>query len=238
MNNSNFNWHSFWKDYRNIDFKSEDDLFIQVGKTVNGQPISRLVFMAMIEDIASSLELNSSDTMLEMCCGNGLLTLPLSEFVNEVVAFDFTDHLIATAQKFRTNSKITYRIADANSNFFEAFALQRMPNKFLMNDSLGYFTLQELKAIIVRIMDNSDHFRFYITGVPNDALKWNFYNTEERKQAYIASVNAGETSGKGIGHWWDMQLIQQLADELSLICTISNQPESISNYRTNILLCK
>jgi hypothetical protein len=238
MSIKEFNWKSFWKEYRNIDCLNEDDLFFQVGKTINGRPISKQMFQDMIEDVVANLTLKPEDTLLEMCCGNGLLTQPLSDFVSYVYAFDFTEHLIDTAIKERFSNKITYTVGDAKADFFSKFDFHENPNKFLMNDSLGYFTFSELLNIIERIMDRCDNFSFYITGVPDEDLKWNFYNTEERKTAYLVEVAAGDITAKGIGYWWRKQEFEAIAQKLNISCWIVNQPENISNYRSNVLFSK
>ena len=232
MINKKNNWIDFWSSYRKIDADCDADLFIQVGKTINGIPISSIRLQEMVNDICSNLNLQSSDSLFEMCCGNGLLTLPLSKIVNKVYAFDFTSDLVATALKFCNNSNINYTVADANSNFFNNFKFEEKPTKYLMNDSLAYFKPNELLQIINRIIEFNRKFTFYLTGVPNNALMWNFYNTEERKKLYFESVKKGDIFLDGIGNWWNMQDIYNIAKQFSLECEIIN---SIDNYRSNIL---
>jgi len=235
MDNKDFDWKKFWKQYRNIDFKCENDLFIQVGKTINGSPISAITFKLMLEDIVENLALSKNDVIMEMCCGNGLLTLPLSEFVYEIYAFDFTEHLIDTAKKTRKNKNITYEVCDANEDFFKKFKIINFPGKYLMNDSLGYFKPIDLKKIIINIKKEIPNFNLYITGIPNYDLKWNFYNTEERRLEYFTDISNGEISGRGIGYWWKMSELADIAKDLNLSYKINDQHSMISSYRSNIL---
>jgi SAM-dependent methyltransferase len=236
MIDSNYNWHTFWSQYRNIDYQSESDLFVQVGKTIHGAPISNSVFIQMIEDIVTQLELSPQDTLVDMCCGNGLLTLPISEFVRYIYAFDFTEHLIATAKQHRSNTKIHYAVADANRPFINELRITNAPQKYLMNDSLGYFNTTQLSSIIKHIQDTNHNFKLYVTGVPDDALKFNFYNTDERKRNYYAAVASGEASFQGIGKWWPMHEIVDIADTLNVKIRTQPQPNCISNYRSNVLI--
>jgi hypothetical protein len=196
------------------------------------------MFEIMIQDVVKKLSLRGDDVLLEMCCGNGLLTLPLSIYVKQIFAFDFTEHLVETAIKERKNDKIQYAVGDAKSDFFFNFEMTETPTKFLMNDSLGYFSPIELTQIIERITARTDHFLFYITGVPNENLKWNFYNTDERKAEYLVGLASGDTTAKGIGNWWKTEEFTRIAENLKISCVIENQEAHISNYRSNVLFKK
>lgn len=230
-------WQSFWKDYRTIDTQQEADLFFQVGKTIDKLPITYDIFTKMIEDIVQSLKLTKNDILLELCCGNGLLTYPLSNFSKFVYAFDFAKKMIDNAKRFKNNGNIIYTVGDAKTNFFELFEFEGMPNKFLINDSLAYFAQDDLKTILATILNYSKNFSFYITGIPSEELKWNFYNTEERKKTYLSDVENGDCYNNGMGKWWSIIELKQLAEEYGLECIIE-MPSKFYNYRVNALLGK
>jgi hypothetical protein len=187
----------------------------------------------MVEDIKVKLGLETNDILLEMCCGNGLLSKPLSNFVDELYAFDFTSRLIEAANKYMFSENVTYKVGDAKENLSELFVYKKSPNKFLMNDSLGYFTTQDLFKILQQIYKSP--FRFYITGIPCDSLKWNFYNTESRKKRYFELLNSGNEHFDGIGKWWDSGDLIGLASEFNLGISIERQPIAMSNFRINVL---
>ena len=228
------NWQDFWRNYRKNKV-TEDylDLFYQVGKTINKLPIQQNIFDQMILDIINKLELNENDILLELCCGNGLLTKPLSFFVNKIYAFDFTEHLISTAKLKNQNENIEYAVGDVKSDFLNLFSISKMPNKYLMNDSLGYFTVSDLEKILINIKKSS--FIIYITGIPNDLLKWNFYNTEERKFKYKENVKNGDEFNDGIGRWWKDSELYELSIKLNLKLEIENQHNEISSFRMNAI---
>ena len=230
-------WQSFWNSYRTIEAQQEADLFFQVGKTVNKLPISYDIFTKMVENIVQSLKLTKKDILLELCCGNGLLTYPLSNFSRFVYAFDFAKQMIDNAKRFKNNENINYTVGDAKANFFELFEFVEMPNKFLINDSLAYFTADDLQTILATILENSKNFSFYITGIPCEELKWNFYNTEERKKTYLSDVENGDSYNNGMGKWWSIEELKQLALAHGLECIIE-MPSKFYNYRVNALLEK
>jgi len=227
-------WQTFWDHYRNIEVIQESDLFFQVGKTINKRPVNSLILKNMIEDIVQSLKLSKDDVLMELCCGNGLLTYPLSNFSKFIYAFDFTKQMIDNAEKFNHKINIIYKEGNANSDFFKLFDFEEKPNKFLINDSLAYFTLDDLKAIMAIIVRNSNSFSFYITGIPCEELKWNFYDTEERKKDYFSNLETGDIYNSGMGRWWFHSELQGVAMEFGLKCTIE-MPSKFYNYRMNAL---
>jgi SAM-dependent methyltransferase len=235
---SKIDWEAFWAQYRNIESKEEKDLYYQVGKTINEQPIVAEAFNQMIENIVQTLSLNENDVLLELCCGNGLLTKPLSDFIKYVYAFDFSEHLVETAIKFKQKENIFYTKGDAKSDFFNLFEFQELPNKFLMNDSLAYFSPNDLRKIIENISNRNTFFSFYITCIPNDALKWNFYNTPERKQKYLTGLENGDEINNGLGRWWKENEFLEIGESLNLNVVLTNQYDSVSNYRINVLFEK
>lgn len=228
-------WKSFWKKYRDVDAIQEGDLFFQVGKTINKLPVANEVLTQMIEDIVQSLCLNKNDILLELCCGNGLLTFLLSDFSKSVYAFDFTEQMIVNAKKFKQKDNIIYTVGDAKTNFFQLFETKEKPNKFLINDSLAYFNRNELRTIIRTIVENINSFSFYITGIPCDELKWNFYDNDERKRGYISNVEKGDLFNNGLGRWWQIAELEEIAKEFGLECLIE-KPTKVYNYRMNVLL--
>lgn len=228
-------WRSFWKSYNNIEPVQEDDLYIQVGKTNNKKPISKEIFENIVTDIAQKLELKSSDILLEMCCGNGLFTHSLSNTVKYIYAFDFTESLIDTAKKYKSGSNIEYVVGDAKQDFTKIFR-DKLPviQKFLMNDTTAYFSPEDLSLVIERIYGISEDFRFYLTNIPNNEKKWDFYNTPERKEKYLHAVQTGDIFLGGIGRWWEASELSNIAKKHSLKLEIQELDNEYS-YRFNAL---
>ena len=235
------NWQSFWDSYRNADARSEDDLFVQVGKTIAREPIPRDMFANMVERIVERLQLGREDHLLDMCCGNGLVSFELASVAARVSAVDFADHLIRAARTFKSLPNIDYRVGDVTlpiSDLVGAVAADDLPDKFLMNDALAYFDPEALGTIVDNIRDARDGkpFRFLLTGIPNSALKWNFYDTPERKLRHAEHLRAGDDANDGMGRWWDAGEIEAACAERGLQVDIQNQPDSISDYRMDALI--
>ena len=236
-------WQSFWGNYRNADARSEDDLFVQVGKTIARQPIPRDMFASMVERIIGRLELGREDHLLDMCCGNGLISFELAQVAGRVSGVDFADHLIKAAMEFKSLPNIEYRVGDvtlpiANLIGGAPKGAGDVPDKYLMNDALAYFDPETLGAILGNICVARDGkpFRFLLTGIPNSALKWNFYDTPERKLRHEENLGAGDDTNDGLGRWWEPVEVEAVCSRWGLQVRIDNQPDTLSNYRMDALI--
>ncbi len=237
------NWQQFWdtfllKRYGKEKVQNEDDLFLQVARTVNRKPVSREVFDLIIAQISSNLELTKDDVLVDFCCGNGLFTYELRDKVKQIIGVDFSQNIIDTANKYKASTNIAYCLGSA-TEYMDSFRTAwpgLIPDKYLMNDSLAYFTNINLERILKGIMSVSEKFTFLTRGVPNEDLKWNYYNTPERKQFYHNLQAKGDLTNDGLGSWWKPADIQAICNDLKLKCVIRNQELPLSDYRMDIII--
>jgi hypothetical protein len=231
------NWHEFWSGYCKGEVKNEHDLFVEVGKTVAKEPISQAAFDLSIDLVRRDLELNGSDRLLELCCGNGLMTLRLAPFVREIRAVDFAQHLIDSARKFRNVANVQYVCAEAAGYISELAANETfVPSKILLSDALGYFEPDALASVLASASKLTTHkLIFAATGIPCDDLKWNFYNTPERVRRYEENQRLASNSNDGIGRWWRREELERLARDQDLNLVIKDQPTELSNFRVDAI---
>jgi SAM-dependent methyltransferase len=230
-------WKDFWTTYRYDGTLSEERLFEQVGRTVNGKPIAPEAFALTGQQASDLLELGPDDVLFEYCCGNGLVTFELAQSVREVVAVDFTEHLIAGATQFRQRKNIRYVVGDALEPL-EQWLNGARPNKFLMAAALQHFEPAGLDRILANICKVAapGTFRFLLTSIPNDARKWTFYDTPQRKERYLANVAAGSVTNDGLGRWWTGDEISAIAVRHGLAVEIIEEPAALGSYRMSALL--
>lgn len=236
-------WQEFWdnflmKRHGKEEVQTEEDLYLQVARTVNRKPITKEAFDKIIEQITEDLALSADDVLVDFCCGNGLFTYELRDKVKQIIGIDFSQPIIDTANKFRSAANITYCLGSVvgymqtfNDNWPDT-----KPNKYLMNDSLAYFTVGDLEGMLNGIKGVSEAFTFLTRGVPNDGLKWNYYNTPERKQFYDELQAKGDLTNDGLGRWWKHTEVQAVCDKLQLNCVIRNQQLPLSDYRMDIII--
>ena len=238
-------WQEFWDTfladrYGKKQAESEDDLYLQVGQTVNRRPVDKAIFIKTIEQIALDLSLSDSDVLVDFCCGNGLFTYEFKDKVKQIIGVDFSPTIIEAANKFKSAPNITYclgSVTEFMKTFSKAFP-GIAPTRYLMNDSLAYFTTAELEQMLQDICRVSEDFIFLAKGVPSDELKWNYYNTEERKQRYYNYPLNGDFTNDGIGKWWPPEEIKSICDKLKLSCVIRNQQLPLSDYRMDVIISR
>jgi Methyltransferase domain len=239
------NWQEYWDKfllnrYGKEEVQSEDDLYFQVARTVNRKPVAKVVFDAIIAGITEDLDLTQNDILVDFCCGNGLFTYELKDKVKQIIGIDFSQNIIDTANKFRPAGNITYCLGGV-VEYMKSFAAKWPgiePNKYLMNDSLAYFPATGLEEMLKAIVAVSRSFRFLIRGVPNDELKWNYYNTPERKEFYANLLAKGDLTNDGLGTWWQQADIKSVCGKLNLQCVVRNQQLPVSDYRMDVMISK
>src|SRR5690606_21016480 len=132
-----------------------------------------------ISRIVELLELEAEDHLMDLCCGNGLVTRELACEVALVTAVDFAAHLIETARNHCGANNISYVEGDVLEEIRRV--REPPPRKFLMNDALAYFSPETLGHLVDAMQEvtGGGAMRAMLTGVPDDARKWNFYDTPE-----------------------------------------------------------
>jgi SAM-dependent methyltransferase len=237
------NWQEYWDKfllnrYGKEEVQTEDDLFMQVARTFNRKPVEKEVFDIILLEIAATLKLSPTDVLVDFCCGNGLFTYELRDKVKQIIAVDFSQSIIDAAHKFKSADNITYCLGDVVSymkTFTDTWPGVK-PDKYLMNDSLAYFSSTDLEDMLKNIMTVSDQFEFLLRGVPNDKLKWNYYNTPERKLFYADLIAKGDLTNFGLGSWWNMEDIQHICKQLNLNILLKDQQPPVSDFRTDIVI--
>lgn len=231
-------WREFWKNYRNREVHSEGDLYFQVGKTIEGRPIREDVFRMMVKRIVRGLELQLDDHLLDMCCGNGLITRQLAPHVERVTAVDFAHHLILAAKTHGALQNIEYIEGDAVDGLSAVRATP--PTKFLMNDSLAYFDPKSFARLLAAIVETRPlgPVRVLITGIPDDDRKWVFYDTPERRLRYDEGLASGSGHNDGLGRWWRADEIRETCERCGLHVQLEAQPVEVSTYRMDALIMR
>jgi cyclopropane fatty-acyl-phospholipid synthase-like methyltransferase len=235
------NWKNFFQSYRIISVQNDNDLLFQVGSTVAGKPISKEQFDTLINSISTGLNLKPDDTLLEICCGNGVNTFELAKKVKEVVGVDSSAPYLQNAKTYKNSSNIEYILADALEIKNALHQLKKVQkfNKILLYSSLAYFKPQELIAILKGIDPFIvDDAAFLIGSILDKGKKWNFYNTTRRKLNYFIYKILGKDLG--VGRWWSRKEIEKIAGDNGYTTRFLEQPSIMhtAHYRVDALLTR
>jgi len=212
--------------------------------------------------IASLLRLSNADVFLDLCCGNGILTVRIASRVKHVVGVDFSETLLAQARRIAWAPNIEYRQADAR--VVSGAVGGRKFEKILISYAFQYFdssaarhVLDEIRKLIkpnglVCIMDLPDRSRknaHYMRVVRRliwpakggDRIpKRRYPSAWARLWAMLryAAHFVGLRKASDLGWWWSRSDFAALGKSCGFDVEILDQPERspLWLYRFDALL--
>lgn len=235
------NWNAFWENYRIINIKTDRDLLYQVGKTVNRQTIDKTQFEILTKDIINKLTLSKKDNLLDLCCGNGILTYELSKVARQVIGIDFSRPYINNASKYKLRKNITYLHHDVRniSKFINTFNDIGI-NKIIIYDALAYFSKDDLVILLNEFNKiNASNLTILLGSVLDQSKKNKFFKTTRQELIFFLKNNILKQK-QGLGKWWSKKEIARISDMANFNYRFFKQPEQLhtSHYRMDIKLQK
>jgi len=231
-------WYKFWQKERTVEINHEKDLLYQVYRTVNKKPISNEEINIIVQDIKDKLALEKEDVLLDLGCGNGVITYSLSKYVKTVVGVDFSKQLIYNAKKYKFKQNIHYIVANLLDKKILEFDYEY--NKILISAVLQYITLNQFDEFLNNLNKKINIKSLILINDILDAdRKWKFFRTFRQKLNYLIKIKLLRKN-LGLGKWWNKNEIIILANKYKYSCEFFNQNErlSSSHYRFDVLLIK
>jgi SAM-dependent methyltransferase len=190
-------WRTYWNTVGQR--HARDALFSQVERTVAGKPIPFEQIRLLADALRDALGIAGSDLVLDLCCGNGLVTVQLAPFCRSLVAVDYSSALIDVAREHHAAPNIAY-VNMAAEELTAAQFPAGPPTKVCMNQGIQHFT----EAMLVKVLEavtriTGGRAPFYITDVPDADRIFAFYNSPERRAEFERRRAAGT---EAIGTWW------------------------------------
>ncbi len=212
------------------------DFLRQVGKTVGGVPIGVEQFERLVAQLAEGLALEPADRVLDLCCGNGLVTRQLAGRTRVVVGVDYSAPLIDIAREHHRAPGVRYVHASVLEIDAQRLGGAEPFDKVCMYEALQHFTPEQFDRLLVRLASMCRcGTRFYLGSVPDRSRLWRFYDSPERREDYRRRVAEGR---EAIGTWWGRDALADLAAAHGLDCRFIEQyPElHTAHYRFDALL--
>ena len=227
-------WEKYWGTHpAKVDRKKYLE---QVGKTVNGRPISARQLQRLISDISHNLELQAGDVLLDLCCGNGLITHCLAGECHKVVGVDYSEPLLTIARRDHQCENTTYLYASILDMDIEVISSLGPFNKVLMYECLQHFDKRDLSTLLNIVLSLSmSEVLILIGSIPDEDRRGKFYNTPKRR---ITAFQKGLMGRDAIGTWWTQKEISRAAKERDLPCEYLEQSEELhtAHYRFDVRL--
>jgi SAM-dependent methyltransferase len=184
--------------------------------------------------IKRRLNLSGQEVLLDLCCGNGLITARLSPWCRTIVGADYSWELIQVARE-RSAMPNTVYLHRAADDLRPTDFPNGAPTKICMNGGLQYFTeimfgcvLHSLQGLVHR------ELALYLTDVPDAGKMRAFYNTPER-WAEFERRRAART--EAIGTWWHRNHLKSIMENAGYTVRILDpEPERYTaHYRFDVL---
>lgn len=223
-------WKRFWLSHAKENQHNEPQ--IQVLRTLNKQPVDSCIFADIVESIALMLKPEPNHSLLDLCCGNGLITRELFSRFKTVSAVDLSQEFVSQLSR-ELKGHITTFAADARTIEFPANSFDRI----LLYAGIQYFSESETINLFLRLKHwIKDGGRVVIGDIPDATRKWDFFNSEEREHAYFEALRIEEPI---VGYWFEPQWLEKLGNHTGFASAAARlQPDifPFQHYRFDLVL--
>jgi protein-L-isoaspartate O-methyltransferase len=209
-------WQKFWNEHPAS--AGDTDFLVQVGHTMGGKPYSEAQFTAMLQSIRAGLDLGTSDTLLDICCGNGVVTRQLAKNCHHVVGIDFSATLIDRAMRYNADANVTYQVMNALDVGSASFPGNAPFSRISMYAALQHFEIDELARLLAGMLAQSAGAAvIFIGGILDATRKHAFLDTPEKRALCEDYQRRGNDR---LGTWWDPEAFANTCGRLGLSCAI------------------
>jgi len=224
-------WKNYWK---NSEITGREHLQMQVGRTINRNPVSEELWNKTVEHVESFVKPTKKEIILDLCSGNGLLAMPLSTKCREVIAVDISDNLLS-----KIDHEKYANISTLKSDALEIQFPENSLDKAVLYFALQHFNLKEtllLLELVYRYLKKDGVF--YIGDIPEAEKRFLFFNTPDREKAYFDSIQKDVPI---VGQWFSRSFIEKAAVNIGFTrAKTVDQPlwQINAHYRFDAILIK
>ena len=225
--------NQYWKSYYDINaVKFAHSLMKQVDRTINGVEEQQSEIDLTVAGLRQVLNLNETDRVADLCCGNGLLTSAIARSVAETIGVDFSENLIDCANRFNAASNVRYVVGNVSTldrSFFSGVT------KVFMESSVQHLQSDDLSRLLRTLGNSPSVEAIFIGGVP-DADRLGVYYDDDRKMAFYRQR---EAEGRPhIGTWWSQSQLRGVIEDSGLRVRFLPQDARLTSayYRYDCLI--
>lgn len=223
-------WEKFWLEHSSGAINESAQT--QVLRTLNRVPIEPDKWEQTLQFVLDHLELKPNDRVLDLGGGNGLFARAIAETCQSVCVVDFSAPLLNS--QLNEHPSIQCIQSDVRNVEFEPQSFDRV----LCYAVLQYLTPKEALQLFQNVHSwLTDDGVFYLGDLPDSARRWEFFNTESRRENYFRGFQNNEPI---VGTWFDLQWLQHMSQFAGYTEShIIDQPEyQIYSWFRSDMKCK
>ncbi|MBU0755219.1 MAG: methyltransferase domain-containing protein [Planctomycetes bacterium] len=223
--------HYFFKDHPQT--CDREDFWGQVKRTVNGKPVPQEQIDLIVKQVIDLLEIEKTDILLDLCCGNGALTTYFFSQCQGGLGVDFSEYLIDIAKKhFSKRPSEEYRLKDV----LHYVRVEPNPERFTKAVCYGSFqylakdSAAEMLSVVRKRFSGLS--RFCIGNVPDKDRLHDFIDDDKY------SPGMEDLPSTPIGVWRSKKEFSELASENGWDSFFRQMPDKYfsAHYRYDVLL--
>lgn len=209
------NWEAFWDKQAHAHQPQ-----LQVGRI--GLAGQEGIETRIAEHIATKLNLQADDVLLDVCCGNGMLTALLASKCKQALGVDLSAKLIEKAKTTHVAANLHF----ARANALQLSGLGGKFTKINLYFSFQYFEDYETGRRVLAEMSSllAPGGAIFIGDTPDARRWWAYYNEPLKWLRYMYQTWKGT---EPMGKFWHPKAFQQMADELGLVVEIMAEPADL-----------
>ncbi len=212
-----------------------DDFLGQTRRTIRGVAVSDDQIQMIIKAMSAGLDLGRNDTLLELACGNGVLSHFLFDSCKEYLGVDISEYLISVAkQNFETLPSYRFAVQGA----IEYVRQEPQPERFskvLCYAGFQYFSADEATEILKSIFEKFSNVQtVFIGSLPDKDQAAKFYKENQPSAKELSDCSTA------IGFWRTRGEFAQIASNAGWkvkLVTMSDEFHA-SYYRFDALLSR
>lgn len=223
------------KDYIHKEFPktcAPDDFLGQIKRTINGKPVSQEQIDMILQAIKNGLKFSDTDFLLDLCCGNGVLSQCMFNDFSKYLGVDFSEYLIEVAKNnFEKLPNYEFMLCDAATYLENEKQPQRF-TKALCYGAFQYLSFEDAEETLKLLNQKFKNIkRIFIGNLPDKDKAHLFY-----KDKNFDHILADRDSSIGI--WRTKDEMAELCKKTGWNFQFSLMPESFyaSHYRFDIIL--
>ncbi|WP_221074007.1 class I SAM-dependent methyltransferase [Agarivorans aestuarii] len=200
---SSIKWTQFWKEHGKS--TSGHQAQEQVLRTSNKEVVSESVWANTLEYLQNTFEVNDKDVLLDLCCGNGLITQYFSDKCQSVTSVDVTPEFIQQLNALKLPN-VEAICTDLLSLDFPKHSF----SKIILYAGIQYFSEDE----VISLFKKFSHWlkpngMLFVGDIPDKSKLWDFYNSKEREHFYFERC---EERNDVVGTWFEKQWLCKLSE--------------------------